>query len=87
MRRSRQPTPANSPVVAKKSSPISGPISTPVARAVPASKVTTDRDANKVLEAQIATERGHDMDHGGTLVGRAVDIAGAFLGVIWQGHG
>jgi hypothetical protein len=83
-RRSRQPTPANSPIVTKKSSPISAPTLSQVGRATPPSKATT---TNGVLEARAVAERAHDVDHSGTLVGRAVDMAGAFLGVIWQGHG
>jgi len=79
-RRSRQPTPANSPIVTKKSSPITVPTSS---QAIFPSKAAPNRGASGALETCAVAERAHDTEHGGTLVGRAVE---AFLGVIWQGH-
>ena len=79
LRRSQQPTPASSPVLNMKASlPIE----------VPSPKLSTPSTTIPQFAKGIVTSRptSATLDEG-TLVGRAVEIAGAFLGSIWHSTG
>lgn len=86
LRRSRQPTPASSPVLNMKAPlPIQVPPpqpSTPSTTVPPSAKGIVSRN----VSSPPSSPTGKALDEG-TLVGRAVEMAGAFLGSIWHSNG
>ena len=82
LRRSRQPTPASSPVLNMKASL---PIQVPSPQPSTPSTTIPRRSAQGIVTTPPPTSATRKALDEGTLVGRAVEIAGAFLGSIWHG--